>query len=243
MPPQPRFLVFDLDGTLIDSSLDLCNSVNAALAHAGKPPLPNAVISSYIGDGAAMLVRRALGDPGDLDSGEPRPGSSPETFKRAFDFFLEFYREHKLDHTRVYPGVLPALEAIRASHPALPMAVLTNKPVRPSRDICDALGLSPFFFANYGGNSFATKKPDPEGLLTLIAEAWALLSSQDAAAPPLLPADVVLIGDSDVDVLSARNCGARSLGCSYGLAPQALATAKPDAWAAHPAEWAFALDL
>src|SRR5580698_7331253 len=123
--PQPRLLVFDLDGTLIDSSLDLCNSVNAALTHVGKPVLPNALIASYIGDGAAMLVRRALGDPGDLDSLTP---DGDQLFHRAFDFFLSYYRIHKLDNTRVYAGVLEALIAIRATHPTLPMAVLTNKP-------------------------------------------------------------------------------------------------------------------
>ena len=135
----PRFLVFDLDGTLIDSSLDLCNSVNAALAHVGKPSLPNALIASYIGDGAAMLVRRALGDPGDLDALHPSDGD--DLFRRTFEFFLTYYRAHKLDNTYCYDGVLDALTHIRARHPHLPMAVLTNKPVNPSRDICRALGL------------------------------------------------------------------------------------------------------
>ena len=169
--PLPRLLVFDLDGTLIDSSRDLCNSVNAALAHVGKPELPNELISSYIGDGAAMLVRRALGDPGDLDS--QSPSDEPEDlFHRAFAHFLEFYRDHKLDFTLLLSRASSnPLTAIRARHPHLPMAVLTNKPVIPSRAICEALGLAPFFFQNYGGNSFPTKKPDPAGLLALIAEA------------------------------------------------------------------------
>ena len=83
----PRLLVFDLDGTLIDSSLDLCNSVNASLQHVGKTTLPHSLISTYIGDGAAMLVRRALGDPGDLDSANP---GSDQVFHTAFNFFLDF---------------------------------------------------------------------------------------------------------------------------------------------------------
>jgi phosphoglycolate phosphatase len=234
--PLPRLLVFDLDGTLIDSSRDLCNSVNAALMHVGKPQLPNELISSYIGDGAAMLVRRALGDPGDLDS--QRPSDEPEDlFHRAFRHFLEFYRIHKLDFTLPYPGVLDSLTTIRARHPHLPMAVLTNKPVIPSRAICDALGLAPFFFQNYGGNSFPTKKPDPEGLLVLIAEANALGSIHIA------PADTVMIGDSDVDILTARRCGARSLGCAFGLAPHTLALAQPDLTVAHASEWPATLGL
>jgi phosphoglycolate phosphatase len=236
----PRFLVFDLDGTLIDSSLDLCNSVNAALQHVRKPTLPNALIASYIGDGAAMLVRRAMGDPGDLDAMHPNDGD--DLFRRTFDFFLHYYREHKLDNTRCYDGVIEALTQIRARHPDLPMAVLTNKPVDPSRAICSALGLEPFFFQNYGGNSFETKKPDPKGLLTLIEEAASLLVGGSDTAP-LLPEEVVMIGDSDVDVLTARRCGARSLGCTFGLAPAALAAAEPDATVDHPSEWPAALGL
>ena len=231
----PRLLVFDLDGTLIDSSLDLCNSVNAALTHVGKPSLPNPLIASYIGDGAAMLVRRALGDPNDLDA--LHPTDCDELFRRAFDFFLTYYRAHKLDNTRCYDGVLDALTQIRSRNPGLPMAVLTNKPVNPSREICSALGLEPFFFQNYGGNSFDTKKPDPTGLLTLIAEASARTNS------PITPQETVMIGDSDIDALTAQRAGTRFLGCTFGLAPAALAAAQPEQTVDHPAEWPAALAL
>jgi phosphoglycolate phosphatase len=230
---QPRLLIFDLDGTLIDSSLDLCNSVNAALEHVGRPTLPNELIASYIGDGAAMLVRRAVGDPGDLDSLQP----DEALVERTYSYFIEYYREHKLDNTRCYNGVLEALQTIRDRHPALPMAVLTNKPVVPSREICEALGLAPFFFQNYGGNSFKTKKPDPEGLLAILAEA------RERLDPTLFPEQTVMIGDSDVDVLTARRAGARAIGCSFGLAPHTLEAAKPDAIVASPADWPAALGL
>lgn len=236
----PRLLVFDLDGTLIDSSLDLCNSVNAALDHVGKASLPNEMIASYIGDGAAMLVRRALGDPGDLDAQSP---DGDALFHRAFEFFLTYYRAHKLDNTRCYDGVLDALHRIRERHPQMPMAVLTNKPVHPSRDICDALALSPFFFQNYGGNSFPTKKPDPLGLTTIIEEADKLLRRDDFAAAPLQPHEVVMIGDSDVDVLTARRAGTRSLGCFFGLAPHTLGAAGPDLTVEKPSQWVDALGL
>jgi len=238
---RPRLLVFDLDGTLIDSSLDLCNSVNAALQGVGKSALPNAVIASYIGDGAAMLVRRALGDPGDVDAANASAGDA--LFHRAFDLFLEHYRIHKLDNTRCYQGVLDSLRAIRDRHPHLPMAVLTNKPVNPSRQICDALELAPFFFQNYGGNSFTTKKPDPEGLLTLMREAEELLKECSAETRPLSPAEVVMIGDSDVDVLTARRVGARAVGCLFGLAPHSLHAVQPDRLVQHPSEWPEALGL
>lgn len=236
----PRLLVFDLDGTLIDSSIDLCDSVNAALRHVHKPLLPSALIASYIGDGAAMLIRRALGDPGDLDALHPSDGNP--IFRKAFEFFLDYYRDHKLDNTRCYDGVLDALTQIRSGHPALPMAILTNKPVGPSRDICHALGLAPFFFQNYGGNSFDTKKPDPEGLLTLMAEA-ANLPGGTPSASPIVPGEVVMIGDSDIDILTAQRCGARSLGCTFGLSPSSLLAAGPDATVDHPSEWPAALGL
>src|SRR5277367_6349347 len=182
-PPPPRLLVFDLDGTLIDSRIDLCNSVNATLTHFGKPELPEAVISSYIGDGASLLVRRAFGDPsGDVHD--------EEYVNEALTFFLSYYRVHKLDYTYVYPGVIEALETIREMLPHLPMAVLTNKPVNPSRDICTHFGLNRFFFQNYGGNSFHTKKPDPHGLLALIEEASAL----DGVGRAIVPGETVMIG-------------------------------------------------
>ena len=222
--PTPRLLVFDLDGTLIDSRIDLCNSINATLAHFGKPQLPDPVIASYIGDGASMLVRRALGDPeGDIHD--------EEYVAEALTFFLSYYRIHKLDFTYVYPGVIDSLEAIRAAHPHTLMAVLTNKPVNPSRDICDHFDLSRFFFQNYGGNSFHTKKPDPHGLLALIAEASTI------AGEPITPAQTIMIGDSDVDILTARNCGAPSIGCTFGLAPHTLAAAQPDYLADAPINW------
>src|SRR6516164_2473576 len=150
-PETIRLVIFDLDGTLIDSRLDLIHSVNAALRHLGRPELPMDVIATYIGDGAPMLVRRALGDPKD------------EHFVHvALQFFLDYYRKHKLDNTFVYDGVIDALDALSATA-SLPrkMAVLSNKPVGPSRAIVDALGMNEFFFQVYGGNSFETKKPDP----------------------------------------------------------------------------------
>jgi phosphoglycolate phosphatase len=225
----PRLLVFDLDGTLIDSRIDLSNSINAMLAHLGKPQLPDAVIASYIGDGVTMLVRRALGDPeGDVHD--------QEFVDAALTYFLDYYRIHKLDFTYVYDGVFEALEAIRMAHPEVPMAVLTNKPVRPSRDICAHFGLDRFFFQNYGGNSFHTKKPDPAGLRALMTEASAL-GVAGSRSGPILPAETVMIGDSDVDILTARNCGARAIGCTFGLAPHSLAAAQPDALSHSPADW------
>jgi phosphoglycolate phosphatase len=236
MPP-PRLLVFDLDGTLVDSQIDLANSINATLKHFGKQELPPQTIATYIGDGASTLVRRALAH-AHLIHAEPDPHDDAFV-DEALAWFIAYYKIHKLDFTIVYPGVLEALIVIRDRHPTLPMAVLTNKPVMPSRAICEHFGLHRFFFQNYGGNSFPTKKPDPEGLLTLIREAN-VLSPQ---AEPIKPHETVMIGDSHVDVETARAAGTRSLGCTYGLSPATLASAHPDQTVDHAADWPTALGL
>src|SRR5262249_11788878 len=150
-----RLLIFDLDGTLIDSKLDLILSVNATLRELGREELPEERISGYIGRGAPQLVAQALGGT-----------ASEEECQRGLEFFLRYYEEHKMDNTRLYAGVAEAL--YRLSH--LPMAVLTNKPARVSVRILEALGLGRKFRAVYGGNSFETKKPDPLGANTILRE-------------------------------------------------------------------------
>lgn len=217
---QLRLIVFDLDGTLIDSRDDLVKSVNATLRHFHRHELPEDIIASYIGDGAGMLVRRALGDPDDT-----------ALLNEAVTYFLAYYREHKLDNTYVYEGVRAVLEALR-NHPREPrVAVLSNKPVGPSRAICEALGLAEGMFRIYGGDSFHTKKPDPLGLETLLGE------SQTA------PEQAVMIGDSDVDILTAQNAGTYSIGCTYGLSPRSLDVAPPDVLIHKPLDLVPLLEL
>ena len=206
-PRTIRLLVFDLDGTLIDSRLDLIHSINAMLRHFERPELPGNVIATYVGDGAPALVSRALA------------GTHDETlFRSALEYFLGYYRIHKLDHTTVYAGIPEALTRIAKSSPAAQrlMAVLSNKPVNPSRDIVQALGLGDFFVRIYGGNSFTTKKPDPLGVQTILRET-------DVPA-----AQAIMIGDSSVDVLTGRNAGLLTCGVTYGFAPHTLEEAPPD---------------
>lgn len=212
-----KLLIFDLDGTLVDSRLDLIHSVNAMLEHFHRAELPGEVIASYIGDGAPMLVRRALGDPDD-----------ERVVQEALEYFLAYYRVHKLDHTRVYDGVKEALEVIRDSPKGQDrrMAVLSNKPVNPSRAIVDALGLGDFFIRVYGGNSFHTKKPDPLGAKTLLQETG------------LMPDETVIIGDSSIDIITGRNAGLWTCGVTYGFAPRTLDDAPPDMLLDSPQELA-----
>jgi len=214
-PATIKLLIFDLDGTLIDSRLDLIHSVNAMLRHLGRPELPGDVIATYVGDGAPMLVRRALGDPDDEGS-----------VQRALEYFLAYYREHKLDHTHVYPGIHEALVRIRQGTNGRPrtMAVLSNKPVNPSRAIVEALGMKDFFAQVYGGNSFPTKKPDPEGARKLLEEYG------------VQPQHAAIVGDSHVDVDTGRNAGMITVGVTYGFAPHTLADDPPDVLVDHPSE-------
>src|SRR6266403_1403337 len=196
-----RALIFDLDGTLIDSRRDLIRSVSATLREMGREELHEDTISGYIGHGAPQLVGRALGS-----------GATKDECQRALKFFLTYYEDHKMDSTCAYPGVPEALEQLAA----FPMAILTNKPVRISVRILEELGLAKYFRAVYGGNSFETKTPDPFGAQKILREFVAA------------PAEAILIGDSEVDVQTARNAGTLAAAVNYGFGTHDRA--------AHPAD-------
>jgi phosphoglycolate phosphatase len=196
-----RALVFDLDGTLIDSKLDLVNSVNATLRELKQEALPTDLVASYVGSGAPVLIRRALG-------GNP----SEQELKRALAFFLVHYEEHKLDETRLYPGVAETLAELKS----LPMSVLTNKPAKISVKILEGLGVAQYFRSIYGGNSFETKKPDPAGAKQVLREFH------------VAPEEAAMVGDSEVDVQTARNAGMRSVIVNFGFGTHDRA--------AHPAD-------
>lgn len=213
-PAAIKLLIFDLDGTLIDSRLDLVHSVNATLRHVGRPELPEDIIASYVGDGAPMLIRRALGDP-----------QEEALVKKALEYFLAYYQIHSLDYTRPYEGVKEMLTVIRNGNRVLrEIVVLSNKPVKASRAIVEALGLAEFFFRVYGGNSFPTKKPDPHGVRVILRESK-------------VPAEeALIIGDSSIDVITGRNAGLWTCGVTYGFAPHSLGEVPPDVLVDRPGE-------
>jgi phosphoglycolate phosphatase len=208
-----NLVIFDLDGTLIDSSIDLANSVNATRAHLGLPPIENEVVYSYVGNGAPVLIRKALG-----------PEYSEKAVEDALQFFLGYYREHMLDNTVLYPGVREALDRFRAA--GIPMAVLTNKPVRFSEAIVDGLGLASHFIRVYGGNSFDFKKPHPVGVEKLMDESGARRE------------ETVMVGDSGVDVQTARNAKITACGVTWGFQPETFTAHPPDFLVDKPEELA-----
>jgi phosphoglycolate phosphatase len=185
-----RALIFDLDGTLIDSKVDLIHSVNAMLREVKRPALAAETISGYIGHGAPQLVARAMGGT-----------ATEEELKHALQFFLHYYEEHKMDSTDAYPGVEETLARLGD----LPMAVLTNKPERISVRILNSLGLAKYFRLIYGGNSFESKKPDPFGANKILQEFG------------IAAGDTLLVGDSEVDVQTARNAGTLAAAVNYGF--------------------------
>jgi phosphoglycolate phosphatase len=198
-----NLLIFDLDGTLIDSKLDLVHSVNAARALMDLSPISEDVVASYVGNGAPVLIRRALG-----------PSASEADVQHALQYFLSYYREHMLDHTRLYPGVKEALDRLLES--GIKMAVLTNKPVRFSRTLVEGLGLSGHFFQVYGGNSFDQKKPAPVGVRKLLEESGV---ARDRT---------MMVGDSGVDIRTARNAEVKACGVTYGFQPEGFLEDPPD---------------
>lgn len=195
-------LVFDLDGTLVDSQRDLADAVNATRAWMGLEPLPPVTVAQYVGNGAPVLVQRAL------------PDAGKEDWSRGLDYFLEYYRNHMLDSTVLYPGVREALDQLHAER--IPLAVLTNKPIRFTLQMLEGLGIDLHFFRVYGGNSFPEKKPDPAGLNALVTE-----SGADRAR-------TIMVGDSAVDVDTARNAGVQACGVRWGFQPETFVSSPPD---------------
>jgi len=179
--------IFDLDGTICDSAEDIAASVNTVLRRLGLKPLPPETVRGYVGRGARALIEKCLGDSG-------------AKVDRALDLFLDEYKVHCLDRTRAYPGVPDGLARLAA----LPKVILSNKPLDMCRTLIDGLQLSGAFAAIYGGESLASKKPDPAAVREVLR-----LHGAD-------PARSVLVGDSEVDLQAARGAGVRFFAVTYG---------------------------
>jgi len=198
-----RLLVFDLDGTLVDSIHDLATATNAALRvlAPGTPEVPVAVVRTFVGDGARMLLRRSLEHAG-----------LPHSVDEALPVYLDCYARCLLDTTRLFPGVREALDRLRGHT----LAVLTNKPGDFSRTILAGLGVADRFARIWGAGDVPGHKPDPAGLRRLLAD----LGAEPRAA--------LIVGDSAVDVGTGRAAGGRTVGVTWGLRPQDLQADPPD---------------
>jgi len=219
--PRIRLLIFDLDGTLVDSKADLALSVNATLRHLGRPQLGDETIYSYVGQGAEALIARAVGD-----------GITRQEMEQGLRYFIRYYGQHKLDHTTLYPGVRESLERMANGHAGHErvLTVLTNKPVHPSQGIIEGLGLGHLFRFVYGGNSFSQKKPDPVGIHALLRETGAA------------PREAMIVGDSDVDIVTGMRAGVWTCGVTYGFGTLQRDANPPDLVVGSFAELADALD-
>ena len=203
-------VIFDLDGTLVDTAPDIAAALAATVGGIGVPAPPLAVVKTMVGDGARELIRRALaaaGAQGDLDA--------------LFAAFLTHYRAHVSEQSAVYPGVVAALDALDAAGVA--SAVLTNKPGDIARHLLDDLALSARFVAIIGDGDGFPRKPDPAAALSLVA------------ARGTQPSRAAVVGDGLPDVRMARALGARAISAAWGyVSPDLLAAERPDALARTP---------
>lgn len=194
-------LIFDLDGTLVDSKKDLTASVNYIRQRFDLPVLTEEEIARFIGNGALMLIRRALA-----------AKATEANVQAGLQLFLSYYRAHMLDYTVLYPGVRETLDRLRDCK----LAVLTNKPVHFSCAMLDGLGIYDHFEVVYGGNSFDRKKPDPVGIYQILSDTKGQREK------------TWMIGDSAVDVLTGRNAGTTTCGVTYGYAAETFKDSPPD---------------
>jgi len=203
-------VIFDLDGTLVDSRADLVGAVNHVLRSVGRAEIEPTTLYRYVGDGARVLIERALGT------------EAQDEVPRGMELFLAYYGEHLLDATRPYPGIVEAVAALAAR--GIVLSVLTNKPVALSRAILGGLGLGDRFVDVIGGDSLPVRKPDPAGVERLRGRTGTARER------------TLLVGDSPVDLRTARAANIAFCGVGWGLAPDVLRAAGPERVIAHPAD-------
>ena len=197
-----RLVVYDLDGTLVDSREDIARAVNHMLQSLGSPELPRAVIERFVGHGLHHLVRHCLGT------------EDPRRIEKGAKIYRDYYGKHMLDNTRLYPGVFEVLVYFKSRK----QAVITNKPNPYAREILVALGAGDFFSDIVAGDSDFPKKPDPAALLSIMQR------------EKMNPAETLFVGDSAIDVETGRRAGGHVVVVTHGFtAEKDLRAARPDA--------------
>jgi phosphoglycolate phosphatase len=197
--PPFTHVVFDLDGTLVDSEADLAAATNHVLGAFGLPEVDVATLGTYVGDGARTLVARALGP------------AHAARLDEGVECFLAYYRRHLLDATRPYPGVEALLAALHAR--AVRLSIVTNKAEALSRSILEGLGLMRWIGALVGGDTLPTRKPDPAGLRRVLAGAGTA------------PQRALMVGDSSIDRDTAHAAAVAFCGVTWGFAPALIVDA------------------
>ncbi|MBF0400771.1 MAG: phosphoglycolate phosphatase [Magnetococcales bacterium] len=201
-----RAILFDLDGTLVDSAPDLCGAMNYLLAMRGHPVLALEQVRDLVGQGGRALLARGLWGEGAI------PPQNDPHFEEAVAVFLSYYGNHLTDHSTPYPGVLPMLQWFQQQ--GVPMAVVTNKPEALAQRMLEQLQLDRFFVHVVGGDTLTTCKPDAEPLLYVLNQLH------------IPPHQALMVGDSEIDVVAARQAGCpvvlMSHGYRHGMTAQQL---------------------
>lgn len=223
-----RLIIFDLDGTLIDSASDIAASVNAVLEKFGYKILPQTIIGRFIGDGVTYLLYRSiwasLGKPeAELVDKFPECPVNEDEFEIILSWYLEWYKSHPVMNTRLYPGVTDLLEGLKANYT---FAVLSNKSVHISRKILTELGIAGLFQLICGPEDTGTKKPDPKGIENIIS----LLNGGDLfKEKQLKKSEILMVGDSKIDISTGKNSGILTCFIKQGYGNQEMALSlKPD---------------
>ncbi|MGI9212457.1 MAG: phosphoglycolate phosphatase [Methylococcaceae bacterium] len=192
---RPSLVVFDLDGTLVDSAPDLAYAIDEMLTRLGQPPAGEARVRGWIGNGMPMLVKRAL-------TGEQWPEAEPEGFAEALALYMEIYEDNLCHRTRLYDGALECLQRLRQTQ--IKLACVTNKHSRFTLSLLKQIGIAHFFDAVASGDQFVNNKPDPESLL------------KTAEQLGVAPSDSLMVGDSAADAQAARRAGFMLACVPYG---------------------------